>query len=57
MAAVKSYEILGKMKGMLVDTKKIAFTGENPALFTEKVSPENKEKFKEMVKNKERIAE
>jgi len=45
MAAVKSYEILGKMKGMLVDTKKIAFTGDNPALFPALVKQENKEKW------------
>jgi len=48
---------LSKIRGMLVDTKKIAFTGDNPAVFPALVKPENKEKFDEMVKNKQRIAE
>lgn len=30
-AAVKAYEILGKVRGMLVDTKKFVFNGDNPA--------------------------
>lgn len=56
-AAVKSYEILGKVKGLLVDTKKIAFTGDNPALFPALVKPENAKKFEEEASKGERIAE
>ena len=54
MAAVRSYEILAKVKGLLVDTKKIAFTGENPALFPALVKPDNKEKWD---KETDRISE
>ena len=57
MAAVRCYEILGKIKGMLVDTKKVAFTTDNPALFTSKVSDEEKKVFAEKVAKGERITE
>lgn len=57
MAAVRSYEILSKIKGMLVDTKKIAFTGENPAVFLPAYSEKEKENFDKIKKNKQRIVE
>ena len=44
-AAVRSYELLGKMRGMLTDTTKIAFDENNPALFPALVKAENKEKW------------
>jgi len=56
-AAVKSYEILAKVRGLLVDTKKIAFTGENPAVFLPVYSKEEKEKFDKIKKDKQRIVE
>lgn len=56
-ASVKALEILAKTKGMLVDTKKIAFTGENPALFPSLVKPENAKQFADEVAKGERIAE
>ena len=56
-AAVKSYEILGKVRGLLIDTKKIAFTGDNPALFPALVKADNAKKFAEEEAKGERIAE
>ena len=56
-ASVKALEILAKTKGLLVDTKKIAFTGENPALFPSLVKPENAKQFQAEVDKGERIAE
>lgn len=55
--SVKALEILGKMKGMLVDTKRIAFTGENPAVFMPLYSPEDKKKFEKDQENNSRIIE
>ncbi len=43
IVSVKALEILAKMKGLLVDTKKIAFTGDNPAVFPPLYSKEEKE--------------
>jgi hypothetical protein len=57
MAAVKSYEILSKIKGMLVDTKKIAFTGDNPAVFLPVYNAKEKEEFDKIKKDKQRIVE
>lgn len=54
MAAVKCLEILSKIKGMLVDTKKIYFNGENPAVFPALVKKENKDKWD---KETDRISE
>lgn len=42
IVSVKALEILAKMKGLLVDTKKIAFTGDNPAVFAAPYSAERK---------------
>lgn len=56
-AAVKSYEILAKVKGMLVDTKKIAFTGENPAVFESVYSAKEKKEFDKIKEDKQRIVE
>ena len=57
MAAVRSYEILAKVKGMLVDTKKVAFTGENPAVFLPVYSAKEKEEFDKIKHTKQRIVE
>lgn len=54
MAAVKAIEVLARIKGLLTDTKKIEFTGENPAIFPALVKVENKEKWD---KETERISE
>lgn len=57
MAAVKSYEILAKMRGLLVDTKKIAFTDENPAVFEPVYDAKEKQEFDKIKKDKQRIVE
>lgn len=57
MAAVKSFEILAKMRGLLVDTKKIAFTGENPAVFLPVYSDKEKKEFDKIKETKQRIVE
>lgn len=49
-AAVKSLEVLAKMKGLLVDTKKIAFTGDNPAVFVAPYSDTEAKKIDEITK-------
>jgi len=46
--AVKALELLSKIKGMLVDTKQIAFTGENPAIFSAMYSLEEKKAMDDM---------
>lgn len=51
IVSVKAVEILAKMKGLLVDTKKIAFTGENPAVFMPIGSVEQVDKLKNMANN------
>lgn len=56
-AAVKSLEILAKMKGLLIDTKKIAFDDNNPAKFLSPYSEKEKESFEKIKTNKERLVE
>ena len=56
-SAVKSLEILAKMKGMLIDTKKIAFDTDNPAVFLGVYSPKEKEDFDKMKDNNQRLIE
>lgn len=48
IAGVKALEMLAKMKGLLVDTKKIAFTGDNPAVFAAPYSAERKAELDKM---------
>jgi hypothetical protein len=43
MAAVKSYEILGKMRGLLIDTKRFQFTPGNPAICGPVVADDRKD--------------
>jgi len=43
MAAVKSYEILGKMRGLLIDTKRLQFTPGNPAICGPVVADDRKD--------------
>ena len=57
IVAMKSLECLAKVKGMLVDTKKIAFTGENPAVFLPVYTAKEKEEFEKIRKSKQRITE
>lgn len=57
MAAVKALEVLARIKGMLTDTKKVAFTAENPCIFPSLVKPENFKKFEEEEKLGIRITE
>ena len=56
-AAVKSLEILGKMKGMLTDNHNYSFSGINPAQFLSPLSVEEKQKMDEDTKNLSRIVE
>lgn len=56
-ASVKALEILARIKGMLTDTKKVEFTGENPAVFLPIVSAENKKIFDAEVAAGKRIHE
>lgn len=56
-AAVKSLEILGKMKGMLTDNHNYSFSGINPAQFLSPLSGEEKQKMDEDTKNLSRIVE
>lgn len=53
----KALETLSKIKGMLIDTKNIAFTGQNPAQFLSAYSKEEKEKMDEESKKLSRIVE
>lgn len=53
----KALETLAKIKGMLIDTKNIAFTGQNPAQFLSAYSKEEKEKMDEDSKKLSRIVE
>lgn len=59
IVAVKSLEILAKMKGLLVDTKRVAFTGDNPAVFPSLYTDEEKKKMASelMGENSTRIVE
>lgn len=57
LTAVKALEILAKMKGLLVDTKRIAFTGDNPAVFPALVKDTTKKEMDEKVARGERISE
>lgn len=50
-ASVKALEVLAKMKGLLVDTKRIAFTGDNPAVFVAPYSTEEAKKIDEATKS------
>lgn len=56
-AAVRSLEVLAKIKGMLIDNKKVAFTSDNPALFLPVYNKEDKKKFDKMKNNNERLVE
>ena len=53
----KALETLAKIKGMLIDTKNIAFTGQNPAQFLSAYSKEEKQKMDEDSKKLSRIVE
>lgn len=57
IVSVKALELLAKIKGLLVDTKKIAFTGENPAVFLPVYTPEEKAEFEKIRKKGQRITE
>lgn len=47
---MRAVEMLGKMKGMLIDTKKIEINSENPAFFQALMSKEEAEKIDEATK-------
>jgi len=49
-SGMRAVEMLGKMKGMLVDTKKIEFNGNNPAIFTPLMTKDDAEKIDEATK-------
>jgi hypothetical protein len=55
--AQRSLEALGKMKGLMIDNKRVAFSGDNPANFPQLVAKENADKFKAEVDSGNRIAE
>lgn len=57
IVAEKALEALAKMKGLMIDTKKFAFDGENPAVFLPLATPEESKKFAEEVKAGKRITE
>jgi len=57
VVACMALEKLAKMKGLLVDTKKFAFDGDNPAVFPALVKVENKEKWDKEVAEGKRITE
>jgi len=57
MAAVKALEVLARIRGMLTDTKKFAFTAENPCIFPSLIKPENAKKFEQEEKLGIRITE
>jgi len=57
MAGAKMVEMLGKVKGMLVDTKRIAFTGENPAIFKSLYTEKDKKDFDKIKESGDRITE
>jgi hypothetical protein len=56
-AAVKSFELLAKMQGLLIDTKKFGFDQNNPAVFQGFLSPGEKKDFDEVRDKKKRIVE
>jgi len=54
---VKALELLSKIKGMLVDTKRVAFTGENPAVFVPLYNDQDKKELKKQEEKGNRIIE
>jgi phage terminase small subunit len=57
IVAEKAMESLSKMRGLMVDTKKVAFTGENPAVFLPVYTAKEKEEFEKIREKKQRITE
>lgn len=55
--AQRSLEALGKMKGLMIDNKRVAFSADNPANFPSLVTKDNADKFKKEVEEGNRIAE
>lgn len=56
-SSVKALEVLARIRGMLTDTKKIEFTGENPAVFLPLYSAEEAEEMRKMFVSGKRIIE
>jgi len=56
-AAVNALKTLAQTKGMLVDTRKVEFTGKNPAVFLAPYSAEEKAEFDKIRDTKQRIVE
>jgi len=56
-ASVRALETLAKIKGMLIDTKRVEFSKENPAIFMPVYNVQQKENFDKMKKENKRLVE